>query len=329
VRLAEPVMAAASPETTFFELVTAMAWLFFAEQQVDLAVMETGMGGRFDATNASTGIMSIITPISLDHCEHLGGSLAEIAFEKSGVIRPGRPVVSSPQQREVMAVIGRKCEMLAAPLYKCGEAFSGEWEEDGLYCCGLHNKFSGLTPGIAGRYQTGNCFSALAAAELLGDAGFNVPATALASGIEQTSWPGRMEIIGEAPRIMLDGAHNPAGAQALAESLRDVPHDALILVAGVMADKDAEEIFNPLFPLAELVYTVSPAMERAMPSERLAALCRSLGVACHDAGTVAEGLAQASNAARQGDLILVCGSLFIVGEARSILCGERFEPFRG
>jgi dihydrofolate synthase/folylpolyglutamate synthase len=329
VRLAGPVMAAAPTGTTFFELVTAMAWLFFAEQQVDLAVMETGMGGRFDATNAASGLLSVITPISLDHCEHLGPSLAEIAFEKAGVIRPGRPLVSSPQQREVMAVIGRQCEMLAAPLYKCGEAFSGEWEEDGLSYCGLHNKLSGLTPGIAGRYQASNAFSALAAAELLGESGFNVPATALAAGIERTSWPGRMEIIGEAPRIMLDGAHNPAGAQALAESLRDVPHDALILVAGVMADKDAEEIFNPLFPLAELVYTVSPAMERAMPSERLAALCRSLGVACHDAGTVAEGLAQASNAARQGDLILVCGSLFIVGEARSILCGERFEPFRG
>jgi dihydrofolate synthase/folylpolyglutamate synthase len=102
-----------------------------------------------------------------------------------------------------------------------------------------------------------------------------------------------------------------------------------MLVAGVMADKDAEEIFSPLFPLAELVYAVSPAIERAMPSERLAALCRSLGVACRDAGTVTEGLAQARNAARQGDLILVCGSLFTIGEARSILFGERFEPFRG
>ena len=128
---------------------------------------------------------------------------------------------------------------------------------------------------------------------------------------------------------MLDGAHNPAGAQALAESLRDVPHDALLVVAGVMADKDTEEIFKPLFPLAKLVYTVSPAIERAIPSERLAALCRSHGVACQDAGTVAEGLEQAKKAARTGDLILVCGSLFTVGEARSILCGERFEPFRG
>jgi dihydrofolate synthase / folylpolyglutamate synthase len=296
---------------------------------VDLAVMETGMGGRFDATNAASGLLSVITPISLDHCEHLGNSLAEIACEKAGVIRPGRPVVSAPQKQEVMAIIGRKCEMLAAPLYKCGEDFSGEWQGEGLSYRGLRNNLSGLTPGIAGRYQANNAFSALAAAELLVGSGFNVPVTALATGIERTSWPGRMEIIGEAPRIMLDGAHNPAGARALADSLRYVPHDALILVAGVMADKDAEEIFNPLFPLADLVYTVSPAMERAMPSGKLAALCRSLGVACHDAGTVAEGLEQARNDARQGDLILVCGSLFIVGEARSILCGERFEPFRG
>jgi dihydrofolate synthase / folylpolyglutamate synthase len=329
VRLAVPVMAAAPPETTFFELVTAMAWLFFAEQQVDLAVIETGMGGRFDATNAAGGLLSVITPISLDHCEHLGNSLAEIAFEKAGVIRPGRPVVSSPQQSEAMAVIGRQCEILGASLYRCGEAFGGEWEEGCLSYCGLHNNLSGLKPGIAGRHQAGNAFSALAAAELLGGSGFNVPATALATGIERTSWPGRMEIIGEAPRIMLDGAHNPAGARALAESLRDVSRDGLIVVAGVMADKDAGEIFKPLFPLADLVYAVSPAMERAMPSQKLAALCRSLGVACRDAGTVADGLEQARNEARHGDLILVCGSLFIVGEARSILCGERFEPFRG
>lgn len=329
VRLAETVMASASPETTFFEQVTAMAWLYFAEQQVDLAVMETGMGGRFDATNAANGLLSVITPVSLDHCEHLGHSLAEIAFEKAGVIRPCRPLVSSPQHREAMAVIGRQCEVLAAPLYRSGEDFSGEWGADGLNYKGLHNNLSGLTPGIAGRYQADNALSALAAAELLGDAGFNVSAHALASGIERTSWPGRMEVFGEAPRIMLDGAHNPAGARALAESLRDVPHDALILVAGVMADKDAEEIFNPLLPLAELVYTVSPAMERAMPSQRLAVIFRSLGVNCHDAVTVAEGLEQARNAARKGDLILVCGSLFIVGEARSILCGGRFEPFRG
>jgi dihydrofolate synthase/folylpolyglutamate synthase len=330
VRLAARVMAAAPPETTFFELVTAMAWLHFAEQRVDLAVIETGMGGRFDATNAANGIMALITPISLDHCEHLGNSLAEIAFEKAGVIRPGRPVVSSPQHREALAVTGKQCERLDSPLYLCGEAFSGEWAADGgLSYRGLHNDLPGLLPGIAGRYQATNAFTALAAAELLSDSGFDVPAAALASGIERASWPGRMEIIGSSPRIMLDGAHNPAGARALAESLREIPRDALILVAGVMADKDAVEILNPLFPLAERVYTVSPALERAMPSERLAALCLSLGVPCLDAGTVAAGLEQAKKAAGPGDLILVCGSLFTVGEARSILCGERFEPFRG
>jgi dihydrofolate synthase/folylpolyglutamate synthase len=188
---------------------------------------------------------------------------------------------------------------------------------------------SGLKPGIAGRYQADNAVCALAAAELLGGMGFHLPAKALRIGIESATWPGRMEIVGKEPRVLLDGAHNSAGGEALAEALQDVPRDRLILVAGVMADKDAEGIFKPLFPVTDRAYAVSPNLERALPSDRLAALCRDRRVPCIDAGTVAAGLEQAKDAAGPNDLILVCGSLFTVGEARAILYGKHFEPFRG
>jgi dihydrofolate synthase / folylpolyglutamate synthase len=329
VRLAERVMAVAPAATTFFELVTAMAFLHFATERVDLAIMETGMGGRFDATNGASGIMSLITPVSLDHCEYLGRTVAEIAHEKAGVIKPGRPVVTSARDCEALAVIGRQSSKLHSPLFCLGEHFAACWEADGLAYQGLRINLAGLKPGIGGRYQAANAACALAAAELLGGMGFPVPAAVMAEALGQASWPGRMEVIGEAPRILLDGAHNAAGGNALAEALEDVPHEKLILVAGVMADKDAEGILVPLFPLIDRAFAVSPPLPRAFPSDRLAVFCRARGVRCDDAGTVAEGLARAKKAAGASDLILVCGSLFAVGEARAVLFGEPFEPFRG
>lgn len=328
VRLAERAITAAPAGATFFELVTAMAWLHFADAGVDLAIMEVGMGGRFDATNAASGIMSIITPISLDHSEYLGDSLAGIAVEKAGVVKPGRPVVISSQSDEVLAVISRQCAELASPIFCCGKDFNGYWEDGGLAYYGLKSRLSGLKPGIAGRYQAGNAVCALAAAELLVDVGFHLSEKEMRSGIERAVWPGRMEIVGKAPRILLDGAHNPAGGEALAEALQDFPREKLILVAGVMADKDAEGIFMPLFPFADRVYAVTPALTRALPSSQLTVFCRALKVPCEDAGTVAAGLERARKAAGPGDLILVCGSLFTIGEARSILYDEHFEPFR-
>ncbi len=195
VRLAGEVMAAAPQAATFFEIVTAMAWLHFSQRDVDLAVMETGMGGRFDATNAASGIISVITPISMDHCEYLGETLAEIAYEKAGVIKPGRPVVVSDQEEEALAVIERRCVELASPLSRYGKDFSGCWENGGVTYHGLNRELSGLRPGIAGRYQTENAACALAAAELLGGMGFALNDSMLRVGIERADWPGRMEMV--------------------------------------------------------------------------------------------------------------------------------------
>jgi dihydrofolate synthase/folylpolyglutamate synthase len=265
----------------------------------------------------------------MEHCEHLGNSLKEIAYEKAGIIRSGRPVVTSAGSSEAFEVIQGECERLSSPLYRFGMEFRGSWEADGLSYRGIDTSLRGLSPGMAGRYQGINAAAAMAAAEVLGGMGFRVGDSSLRRGVENSSWPGRMEMIGESPRILLDGAHNPDATLALAEELREIPRGRILLIAGIMADKDAEGVFRPLFPLADLIFAVAPAVERAMESGRLADLCRLAGANCVDAGTIAEGLARAQREARPDDLILVCGSLFAVGEARAVLYRKRFEPFRG
>jgi len=329
VRLAERVIAAASPDTTFFEIVTAMAFLHFAEERVDLAVIEAGMGGRMDATNSAFGMLSVITPISLDHCQYLGETIADITREKAGIIKVGRPVVVSTQDVEALSIITRHCSDLKCPIYLSGIDFVSSWEAEGLAYRGIKACLAGLSPGIPGRYQQVNAATALCSAELLNSFGFVLSDKALRTGIDSAHWPGRMETLGKAPRFLLDGAHNAAGASALAESLADVPHGRLFLVMGVMGDKDAEGMLDPLLPLAETVFAVSPAMERALPSSDLAALCRQRGAAAVDAGSVADGLIRSGTMADASDLVVVTGSLFTVGEARASLLEQRFEPCRG
>lgn len=329
VSLADRILSVAPAGTTFFEIVTAMAYLCFAEHGVDAAVMEVGMGGRLDATNIATGIVSVITPVALDHCEHLGDSLGRIAGEKAGVIKAGRPVVSAPQPREAMTAIRARCAALGSSLYEGGRDFSAFWKGGMLGYRGIRWELAGVRPGIPGRFQAINAAAALCAAELLEQCGLPVTPAAARRGVESASWPGRMEMFPGPPRVLLDGAHNPGGAVALAESLADIPRDALILVTGMVGDKDADGILAPLLPLADRVIAVTPAIPRGLPSGQLAGRCRNLGCQALDAGGVVEGLETAIAEAHPDDLILVCGSLFTVGEARARLLNKKFEPFRG
>ena len=328
-RLAQRIMAAAPEESTFFEIITAMAALHFAEAGVDIAVFEAGMGGRLDATNALNGLLTVITPVSLDHTDYLGRSIAEIAAEKSGISKAGTPVVSARQHPEAASVIADHARELDSPLYLCGEDFDAFWQQGRLSYRGLHLTLDSMEAGISGLYQSGNAALALAAAELLSEAGFPSVPQALAAGIERARWPGRMELFPGHPRVLLDGAHNPAGAAALAEALTEIPRDRLFMVAGVMGDKELSGILSPLLPLVDTVFAVAPAIERALPAARLAAFCGEAGAGVEEAASVAQGIALARAASGADDLILVCGSLFTVGEARSILLSRRFEPFRG
>jgi dihydrofolate synthase/folylpolyglutamate synthase len=329
LRLADTVLPVAPDGSTFFEIVTAMAYLAFAEHGVGPAVMEVGMGGRFDATNAAKGILSIITPIALDHCQYLGDDIAAIALQKAGVIKQGSPVVSAPQLPEARSVVREQCANLGSPLYLHGLDFSADRKGSLIAYRGLEWELEGISPGIPGRCQSVNAAAALAAAELLGRDRFPMSRTAALRGIEEARWPGRMEMFPGTPRILLDGAHNPAGASALAESLQDIRRRNLTMLIGMASDKDADGMLERLLPLADRAVTVTPAIPRGLPSAILAEHCRQLGFEAEDAGSVTEGLDNAVAGAHADDLVVVCGSLFVVGEARARLTSRRFEPFRG
>lgn len=327
--LTERVLVAAPGESTFFEIVTALAALYFAETGVEIAVMEAGMGGRLDATNAFNGLLCVLTPVSLEHTEYLGEGVAEIALEKSGICKPGSPLVSARQLPEAALAIERQAQALGSPLYRLAEEFDARWEEGRLSYRGIDLSLDGMRAGLPGRYQSGNAALALAAAELLSGRGFPLSPQAMTAGIEGARWPGRMELFPGKPRVLLDGAHNPAGAAALAEALAEIPRGRLLLVMGVMGDKELSGILAPLLPLAGKVFAVAPAIDRALSAAEFADCCRQAGYAAEVAGSVRQGLARAAESAEADDLVLVCGSLFTVGEARSLLLSRRFEPFRG
>jgi dihydrofolate synthase/folylpolyglutamate synthase len=325
------VMAQAPAEATFFEIVTALAVLCFAEERAEVAVMEAGMGGRSDATAVIPALMTVIAPIALDHCDYLGASLAHIAAEKGGIAEPETTVVSARQPAEAMEVIRRICGAGNNRLIQEGDDFHASWGDDGfLHYHGLCSELSHLAPGIPGRYQAQNAALALAAAEAFAAAaGTPVPPHALTAGIGAAQWPGRMELIPGPPPLLLDGAHNPAGATALAEALGDYRYQRLLLVAGVMSDKDIPAMLAPLIGKVHHAYAVTPAVERAMDDDTLAGILEGLGFRATACGSVGNGIETARRETGNGDLILVCGSLFTVGETKAWLAGQHFEGIRG
>lgn len=325
------VMAQAPDEATFFEIVTALAVLCFAEERAEIAVMEAGMGGRSDATAAIPAIMTVITPIALDHCDYLGATLSHIAAEKGGIAEPETTVVSARQPAEALEVIRRICDTGANRFIQEGDDFDASWGGDGLlHYRGLCTELSHLAPGIPGRYQAQNAALAMAAAEAFAAAaGTPIPPHALATGIGDAQWPGRMELIPGPPPLLLDGAHNPAGAAALAEALGDYRYKRLLLVAGVMSDKDIPAILAPLVGKVHRAFAVTPAVERALDDDALAGILEGLGCRATACGRVGNGIETARREAENGDLILVCGSLFTVGETKAWLAGQHFEGIRG
>ena len=323
---------------TFFEVTTAMAFTCFAEERVDVAVVEAGMGGRLDSTNVITPMVSVITNVDVEHTEFLGDTIEKIAGEKAGIIKPGVPVVTGAVQPEAIAVIERKAAASGSAVFRMPKDFSAEPLSAGpdqvFDYQGMGSRLPGLRIAMIGRHQMGNACLALAAAACVGRAGMAVADEAIRKGLATATWEGRLERVAERPDIYLDGAHNPASAQVLADAVRDLRkgYRHLVLVIGILMDKDCQGIISRLAPLADRIIVTRPNYSRALSPGSLAAEISVFHLAVDSAETVAEAINQARQAAAEDDLILITGSLYTVGDARAALMpgsSSRLQGLKG
>jgi len=301
---------------TFFEFTTVLALEYFRRQRIDLAVLETGMGGRLDATNTVVPRLCLITPIGFDHQEHLGDSLAAIAGEKAGIIKPRVPVLASEQPPEAAEVIRRRAEEMAAPLAWAGRDWRIEPLPDGrCRFLGRRWRLDELVLPLPGGHQQQNIGLALAAAECL-TADFGIEPLHVRRGLAQLAWPGRLEWFGGSPPVLLDGAHNPAGIDALADYLAGVGRPRWHWVAAFKADKDWQYAMERLAPHLAAVYCAPLADQACVSPQCMRRQAREYGLRAFCCASGPEALRRATGAAGAGGRVLVAGSLYLVGALR-------------
>jgi dihydrofolate synthase/folylpolyglutamate synthase len=323
---------------SFFETLTALAFLAFAEARIDLAVLEVGMGGRLDATNVVDPLLSVITDISLDHMEWLGHTISEIAAEKAGILRPNGVLVTLPQHPEANQAIGEAAVALNVRGVNAAEyvpAFADHVESSHLrnrYPLTVLGETIQVDSPLAGAHQRRNIALAIAAAvELVGHHGFRITPSQIETGIRQTRWPGRLERIAAPGKadILFDVAHNPAGAWALRAALSSLDDEnprRKVLVFGCMQDKAYEEMAQILFPLFDLVVATPVPSPRSANAEELVAAAASTGVRAIAARDGHEALEKAWAETSADDRIVVAGSVYLVGEVRPLLVPPETAP---
>lgn len=320
----EDMVADGHDHPRWFEIITAIGFQYFAECGVDYAVVEAGLGGRMDSTNILTPQLSIITSISHDHISILGDNIEGIAFEKAGIIKPKTPVVMYPQRDEVSKVIRQVAYEQNAPIYEVSSAqietlcsnfgeqiFNFEYEDFRL---------EELTIHLSGKHQILNAATVVMSILALNDIGVNIPNQAIISGLASAKWPGRLERLGTNPDIIVDGAHNVASAKILATAIGDYYADRnLILVIGMLEDKEVDRILQILCPLAETVIVTHPDSDRAIPMDVLFQKARPY---CKEIMTIAnieETIARATDLAGPSGVVVFSGSLYLVGEVRKLI----------
>jgi dihydrofolate synthase/folylpolyglutamate synthase len=317
-------------EPTFFEFTTAMAFQHFADSGVDVAVVEVGLGGRFDATNVLEPVAAAVTTVALDHQEHLGSTVAAIAFEKAGIIKPGVPVVVGRVSDEAAAVLERAAEERRASLRRLPKDFRAVGESPAQFRFdGLRASYDGLACPLEGRHQLDNAACALALLEAASDR-LPVAEEAVRGGLRTVRWEGRLETVESRPHTVLDGAHNPDAASAVAEYLagirRSRSRSRVLLVWGMMRDKDREGFLDRLLPFVDDVIVTQVRGPRATPAPELEALVRERGRTAHVKPDPADALALARRMAAPDDMVLLTGSLLLVGEAKAIMLGCGLSP---
>ena len=327
---------------TFFEIVTAMAFCYFAERNVDWAVIETGMGGRLDATNVLHPAVSIITNISHDHCEFLGSTLSDIAFEKAGIIKQNVPVITASRQPEVIRELEKSAASQIAELHIYGRDFQGTLVNmtDRQITFDYHGyeHFEGLTAPLTGEYQLFNMCTTVRACELLRRQGLSVSDLSIRNGLRNIRIEGRLEWLSHEPPLLIDSAHNPEAAASLAESVTKLfSGKYIILVVGIMGDKNMQGILRPLIEVASHVIVTKAKYERAASPEALEKALATIMESERDirppsvrlTKSVREALDLAKSMCVKDHIILVTGSFYTTGEVKELLgCNNLLSGLR-
>jgi dihydrofolate synthase/folylpolyglutamate synthase len=303
---------------TYFEVLTAAAFIYFQREPVDIAVMEVGLGGRLDATNVCRPLVSVITNIGLEHTAYLGNTLTAIAGEKAGIIKPAGVCITGVTQQKVVRTLTSVCRQRKSAFYRLGTDFKMVGRANGLADYrGMRRNISGLEIPLPGGHQWSNAELGLAVLEIVEKSGFVIDDAAIHAGLKKTRWEARMEILRAKPLFLLDGAHNPFGISALRRALqKDFPRRRLILIFAALADKDYRKMLQKIAPMASI--TILPPLKtgRAISPRTMARMMKKLGYRSMTVDSVDQAILRALEMADDHDMICVAGSLYLAGEVK-------------
>ncbi|HSW45834.1 MAG TPA: folylpolyglutamate synthase/dihydrofolate synthase family protein [Phycisphaerae bacterium] len=334
-RIAAAVRKLQNDSPTYFELLTALAFSFFAENEVDVAVIETGLGGRLDSTNVLKPEVCGMTNISFDHMAQLGNTLEKIAGEKAGIFKPGVPIVSAPQPREVRKVFTAVAEQVKAPLMFTGKEIEFSYRFESSRAAGPQtrvslsvgqSRYEHLAVPLPGDHQAINCGVALGLLAMLKERGLEVDDQLAIQGLAQTRLPGRMETIHENPRIIIDGAHNAASVEALMRAIgQNISYDSMVVIFGCRSDKDISGMLEHIRLGADkVIFTAASPMRSADPAELAAEYVERTGKMAQVAASLEEALDIADRAVTREDLICITGSFQLAGQAK-LIAEQRYK----
>jgi dihydrofolate synthase / folylpolyglutamate synthase len=303
---------------TYFEFLTAAAFVYFQNKEVDIAMLEVGLGGRLDATNVCKPLVSVITNIAFDHMAYLGDTLESISREKAGIIKQNGICLTAAKQKNVLKILKDICLCRRAKLYCLGRDIEIKRQKEGFFTYrGFNRNLKKLTIPLRGEHQLSNAALALATIEICEEKGFHIDDAAIHTGLQNTRWEARLEVMQENPFFLLDGAHNPAGIDVLRRSLnKDFSYRRLILIFGALADKDYSLMLRKIAPLASEIILVQIKAKRAVPVNDLLETVKKMGCPAIATENVHRAIAQARKLAGKQDMICATGSFYLAGEVK-------------
>ncbi|WP_238884917.1 folylpolyglutamate synthase/dihydrofolate synthase family protein [Clostridium sp. YIM B02551] len=315
-------------QPTEFEVITCIMFKYFYDMKIDFGVIEVGLGGKLDSTNVLTPILTVITSISFDHMNILGNTLKEIASEKAGIIKENVPVILYPQEREALEVIKAKAKELGSKIYNVNpisSEFLGVLQKDSKVFqrikYNIENKSLEINLPLLGKHQVVNCLTAITAIKVLSELGeISISDNDIYKGLEEVEWKGRMELLSGKPYILIDGAHNIDGIRKLKENLKTYfNYKNLVLILGILADKQVDEMIREICPLAKEVVAVTPHSDRAELSEVLRDKILEQEIKAISMDNYEEAYRYAVSKIAEDDMLLICGSLYMIGDMRKII----------